>query len=82
MGLIEIALLRSKATAACITEITGTPTTAILHTPKIDMQIAAKLSDEFKSAFTLSTSGAPAYIIRLTNGLKVTDVVAKLSKIL
>ncbi len=82
MGIIEISLLRSKATAACITEITGTPTTAVLHTPKIDMQIAAKLSDEFKSAFTLSSSGEPAYIIRLTNGLKLTDVVSKLSKIL
>ncbi len=82
MGLIEVSLLRSKAQSAGITEITGTPTTAILHTPKIDMQIAAKLSDEFKSAFTLSSSGDPAYIIRLSGGLKVTDVVSRLSKIL
>ena len=82
MGLIEISLLRSKATAACITEITSTPTTAVLHTPKIDMQTAAKLSDEFKSAFALSPSGEPAYIIRLTNGLKLTDAVSRLSKIL
>ncbi len=82
MGLIEVSLLRSKATTACITEITGTPTHAILHTPKIDMEIAAKLSDEFKMAFTLSTSGAPAYLIKLSGGLKLTDVVAKLSKIL
>ncbi len=82
MGLIEIALLRSKAASALITEITSTPTTAVLHTVKIDEQIAAKLSDEFKSAFTLSTFGEPAYIIRLTNGLKLTDIVSRLSKIL
>lgn len=82
MGLIEISLLRNRASAAGISEITSTPTTAVLHTVKIDMQISAKLADEFKSAFTLSTSGEPAYIIRLTNGLKLTDVVSRLSKIL
>lgn len=82
MGLIEISLLRSRASAAGITEITGTPTTAILHTVKIDEKTASKLADEFKSAFTLSTTGSPAYIIRLTNGLKVQDVVSRLSKIL
>ena len=82
MGLIEIALLRSKATAAQITEITSTPTSAVLHTPKISEAVAAKLLDEFKSAFTLSSSGDPAYIIRLLNGLKLKDVISRLSKIL
>ena len=82
MGLIEVSLLRSRAQTAGITEITGTPNTAVLHTPKIDMEVAARLSDEFKSAFTLSSSGEPAYIIRLTGGLKVGDVVSRLSKIL
>lgn len=82
MGLIEISLLRSRASAAGITEITGTPVTAVLHTVKIDEQVAAKLADEFKGAFTLSPSGEPAYIIRLTGGLKIQDVVSRLSKIL
>lgn len=82
MGLIEVALLRSKATAVSITEITGTPASAVLHTPKIDMEVAAKLADEFKLAFTLSASGAPAYIIKLSGGLKIADVISKLSKIL
>ena len=82
MGLIEISLLRSRASGAGIAEITGTPTTAVLHTPKIDMQIAAKLADEFKNAFTLSSSGEPAYIIRLVNGMKMQEVVSRLSKIL
>lgn len=82
MGLIEVSLLRSRASNVGITEISGTPTTAVLHTVKIDMQIAAKLSDEFKSAFTLSSSSEPAYIIRLIGGLKLTDVISRLSKIL
>ena len=82
MGLIEISLLRSKASTALITEINNAPTSAILRTAKIDENVAAKLADEFKSAFTLSTSGEPAYIIRLTNGLKLTEVVSRLSKIL
>ena len=82
MGLIEISLLRSRASGAGITEITGTPTTAVLHTVKIDEKVASRLADEFKASFTLSTSGAPAYIIRLANGLKLTDVVSRLSKIL
>ena len=82
MGLIEISLLRSRASKAGITEITGTPNSAVLHTVKIDMQIASKLADEFKNSFTLSSSGEPAYIIRLNGGLKVSDVVTRLSKIL
>ncbi len=82
MGLIDVSLLRSKASLAGITEITGTSNAAVLHTVKIDMHLAAKLADEFKNAFTLSSSGTPAYIIRLANGLKVADVVSRLSKIL
>lgn len=82
MGLIEVSLLRSRASAAGITEIVGTPNTAVLRTVKLDETVASKLADEFKSAFTLSTSGEPAYVIRLVNGLKVADVVSRLSKIL
>lgn len=82
MGLIEISLLRSRASNAGITEITGTPTAAVLHTVKIDMQIASKLADEFKNNFTVSASVKPAYTIRLTNGLKVSEVVSRLAKVL
>ncbi|MBR5473149.1 MAG: transcription-repair coupling factor [Clostridia bacterium] len=82
MGLIEISLLRSRASRAGITEIVGTPNTAVLRTVKLDEAVASKLADEFKSAFTLSTTGEPAYVIRLVNGLKVSDVVSRLSKIL
>ncbi len=82
MGLINVALLRSKASAFGITEITSTPNTAVLHTVKIDMELAAKLSDEFKSQFSVAAIGEPAYVIRLSNGLKLQDVVGRLSKIL
>lgn len=82
MGLVEVSLLRSKASSAGITEITGTPNTAVLHTVKIDEEVASRLADEFKLAFTLSAIGDPAYVIRLSGGLKVTDVVSRLSKIL
>lgn len=82
IGLIEISLLRSRASSAGITEITSLPNKAILHTVKIDKKVAAKLADEFKSAFTLSTLGDLAYVIRLMGGLKLTDVVSRLSKIL
>ncbi len=82
MGLIEISLLRSKAISHGIYEITGTPNTAVLHTTALNEQTAARLADEFKGAFTLSTTGEAAYIIRLTNGLKIGEVVSRLAKIL
>ena len=82
MGLINVALLRSKASNVGITEITSTPNTAVLHTVKIDMEVAAKLADEFKSSFTVAAIGEPQYVIRLNNGLKIQSVVEKLSKVL
>ncbi len=82
LGLIEISLLRSKAVLHGIYEITGTPNAAVLHTTALNESTTQKLADEFKSQFTFSVSGDPAYIIRLTNGLKIGDVVSRLSKIL
>ncbi|MBQ6885798.1 MAG: transcription-repair coupling factor [Clostridia bacterium] len=82
MGLIHVALLRSKASAVGITEVTSTQNTAVLHTVKIDMEVAAKLAEEFESQFSVSAIGEPAYVIRLNNGLKLQDAVARLSKIL
>ncbi len=82
MGLIHVALLRSKASAVGITEVTSTQNTAVLHTVKVDMEVAAKLAEEFESQFSVSAIGEPAYVIRLNNGLKLQDAVARLSKIL
>ncbi len=82
LGLIEIALLRSRAAACKITEITGTPITVVLHTAGIDEQTAARLSSEFGDAFSVSAIGEPQYVIRLTGGMKAADVVSRLSKVL
>lgn len=82
MGLINVALLRNKASASGITEITSTPNLVLLHTSKIDMIVAAKLADEFKSAFSVAAVGEPQYVIKLVGTLKVQDVVLRLSKIL
>lgn len=82
IGLINVALLRSKASAAGITEITSTQNAAVLHTVKIDMAVAARLADEFGSSFSVGAIGEPTYVIRLNNGLKLQDAVARLSKIL
>ncbi len=81
-GLIEISLLRSRAAAGGIHEITGTANTVVLHTAALNEQTAARLSDEFKGQFTFSTTGDTAYIIKLTKGLKTAEVVSRLSKIL
>ena len=81
-GLIDIALLRNKAAAVGITEVTSTPIQAILHTTKIEEQVAARLSEEFGENFIVSVIGAPTYVIRLRGGLKLQDVVARLSKVL
>lgn len=82
MGLINVALLRSKASAAGIIEVVGIKNTAVLRTVKTDMEVAAKLADEFKSAFSVSAVGDIAYVVKLVNGLKLRDVVERLAKIL
>ncbi len=81
-GLIDIALLRNKASAAGITEITGTPVSTVLHTTHIDEQVAAKLVAAFGDNFTVSLIGTPSYVIKLRGKLKPQEVVATLAKVL
>ncbi len=82
MGLMEVALLRSKAATAGITEITGNAASAILHITKIDDSVAARLAEGFGERFTLATMGDPAYIIKLERGQKMSDLVTQLAKVL
>lgn len=82
MGLIDIALLRNRAAAAGIHEITGTANTVVLHTVAISPETVKKLSDGFGARFTLATSGDPAYIIRTSAGEKTATVVSQLVKFL
>ena len=82
MGLIEISLLRNKASKAGITEITGTPLTAVLHTNKIEPNVVSLLSEKFTDRFSVSVIGAPAYVIRLSKEENLSKIVSSLVKIL
>ncbi len=82
MGLIDVALLRSKATAAGITEITGNAISVTLHINKIDNDVAARLSEGFGNRFVLSAIGKPAYTVRLKKGQRTAGLVSELAKIL
>lgn len=82
LGLIDISLLRSKATAAEIYEITSAGSNVVLHINSINPEIAGKLSEYFKNRFVLSVTGTPVYTIRLEKGQKITDLVSELTKAL
>ena len=82
MGLIDIALLRNRAAAAGIHEITGTERSVILHTTALNPDTISRLSDGFGQSFTLATSGEPAYIIRLAKGERPAQAVSRLVKVL
>ena len=82
MGLIDIAVLRNKAAAADIAEITGTTNTAILHINSIKPEVMAKLSAFFGNRFMLNASGKPVYTIRLSKGQRMSQLVNELGKAL
>ena len=82
MGLIDVAILRSKAAAADICEITGTANTAILHINSIKPEAVAKLSEHFGSRFSLNAASTPVYTVRLKAGQKMVDLAAELAKAL
>lgn len=82
MGLIDIAILRNKAAAADIAEITGNPTSAVLHINSIRPDVMAKLSAHFGQRFMLNATGKPVYTVRLNKGQKMSDLVAEMGKAL
>ena len=82
MGLIDISILRNKAAAADIAEITGTANSAVLHINSIKPQVMAKLSAYFGNRFMLNATGKPVYNVRLNKGQKMSDLVAELGKAL
>ncbi|MBQ6826020.1 MAG: transcription-repair coupling factor [Clostridia bacterium] len=81
-GLIDIAILRNKAAAADIAEITGTSNTAILHINSIKPEVVSRLADYFGNRFLLNASGKPVYTVRLNKGQKMSDLVTELKKAL
>ncbi len=82
MGLIDISILRNKAAAADIAEITGTATSAVLHINSIKPEVMAKLSAYFGNRFMLNATGKAVYTVRLNKGEKMSDLVAELGKAL
>ena len=82
MGLIDVAILRSKAAAADICEITGNANTAILHINSIKPEAVAKLSEHFGSRFSLNAASTPVYTVRMQAGQKMADLAAELGKAL
>ena len=82
MGLIDVAILRSKASAADICEITGNANTAILHINSIKPEAVAKLSEHFGSRFSLNAASTPVYTVRMQAGQKMADLAAELGKAL
>lgn len=82
MGLIDVAILRSKAAAADICEITGNANTAILRINSIKPEAVAKLSEHFGSRFSLNAASTPVYTVRMRAGQKMSDLAAELAKAL
>ena len=83
MGLMEIALLRAKAAALGITEITGVPSGVALRTGALNETAVERLSAGFGERFVISTvSDKPQYVIKKTPGEKPSETVARLSKVL
>ena len=82
MGLIDIAILRNKAYAAGITEITGTPTSALLHIIKPEPEVMQKLSEYFGPRFALTVTNGTAYSVKLKKGQRMNDLVAELVKVI
>ena len=82
MGLIDVALLRSSAAAAGITEITENAHAAVLHISSIRPQVAARLSGAFGARFILNAKEKPTYIIRLQKGQTQAELASELMQTL
>ena len=82
MGLMDIALLRNKASGLGIYEITGGANTVILHTNALNEEAVAKLSEGLGDRFTVTFKDKPCYVIKLKAGEKAAKTVADLVKIL
>ncbi len=82
MGLINIALVRNKASASGIYEINQTVNAAILKTDKLREEVGKKLADTFKERFTVSPTGTTAYVIKLEKNESIYELLTKLSKVL
>lgn len=83
IGLMDIALLRGRAAALGIKEISSTPVSVILKTDSINETAVSRLTEGFGESFVISTlSGNPQYVIRMKKGQTQADIAAALSRVL
>ncbi len=82
MGLIDIALLRSKAIESNITEITQTGNNVMLHITSIKADVMSKLSAHYGNRFRLLATEKPVYTIKLSSNENISDFVKELGEIL
>ncbi len=82
MGLIDIAILRAKAAAAKIAEITSVGNTAVLHINSIEPEVMHRLSEYFGNRFLLKAGEKPVYTVKLKTNEKMSDLVSELGKAL
>ncbi|MBR3300393.1 MAG: transcription-repair coupling factor, partial [Clostridia bacterium] len=82
MGLIDIALLRSKSAKAGIYEIVNSEKGMVLKTDKIRDDVVLSLSEGFGKRLTFAVTGSPAYIIKKETGQTQMETVKTLGNIL
>ncbi|HCH28905.1 MAG TPA: transcription-repair coupling factor [Ruminococcaceae bacterium] len=82
MGLIDIALLRSRSANAGIYEIISSEKGIILKTDRLRDDTVKALSEYFKSRLTFAVTGTPAYIIKPSKDETPARTVKELSDIL
>ncbi len=82
MGLIDIALFRSRAAANGIYEITQTPGSLQLKVKEIKEEQVARLCDGLKGRVFLVPTEEPYYTVKLLKGQSVSDALKEIAEIL
>ncbi len=82
MGLIEIALFRSKASAAGIYEITQAGEQLILKVSEINEEQVSKLVDGLADRVKLNVTDKPFYSVKLKKGQNTVAVLKEISSLL
>ncbi len=78
MELIDIAVLRNKASQNKIAEITSSGNTAVLHINSIEPEVMHKLSEKYQNRFLLKVGDKPLYTIKLLKNQNMTDFIREL----
>ena len=82
MGLIDIALFRSKAAKNGIYEITQTATTLNIKVTEIKEEQFAKLCDGLKGRVSLNATDKPFYSVKMREGQSTLDALKELADLL